>query len=166
MVFGRGKGLVVQDNKVTGTGTFAVFAGHGASDNIIRRNNFAGLTVVQHGPYGPSQIALGPACHDNVCRDNTIGAVGSGEAAAGIWCAGYDNDLTRNDYTQCGIPGLTAGDVPCVRLAVYVDYETGEYVGEARGNLVCQPDGLPSGTGIAEQVLDETGNGTNMIVGP
>jgi hypothetical protein len=166
MVFGRGEDLVVQDNKVMGTGTFAVFAGHGASHNIIRRNNFADFTVVQHGPYGPSHIALGPACHDNVCRDNAIGAVGPGEEAAGIWCAGYDNDLTRNDYTQSAIPGLTAGVVPCVRLAVFLDHDTGEYVGEARGNLVCQPDGLPAGTGITEQVLDETDNGTNMIVGP
>lgn len=166
VVFGAARELIVQDNTVTGTGTFAVFASNGASDNIITRNDFSGLTVVQHGPYGPSQIAFAPACHDNVCRDNVMGAVGPGEAAAGIWCAGYDNDLIRNDYTQSAISGLTAGDVPCVRLAIYLDHATGEYGGEARGNLVCQPDGLPAGTAIAEQVLDETGNGTNMIVCP
>jgi hypothetical protein len=164
-VFVGANELLVQDNTVTGSGSFSIFVGHNSSDNIIRRNDFAGFTAIQHGPYGPSQIALAPECRDNVCRDNIMGPVGPGEEAAGIWCAGDNNDFIRNDYTQSGIPGLTTGDIPCVRLTNYHDLATGDFLGEAENNLVFELAGLPPGTGAAEQVFDGTGNTTNAIVG-
>ena len=94
-----------------------------------------------------------------------MGPVVFGERAAGIWCAGDNNDFIRNDYTQSGIPGLTAGNIPCVRLTTYHDLATGDFLGQAENNLVFELDSLPPGTGAAEQVLDETSNTTNTIVG-
>jgi hypothetical protein len=164
-VFVGARGLLVQDNTIMGSGSFSIFVGHDSSNNIIRRNDFTGFTAVQHGPYGPCHICVGPYCHDNVCRDNIIGPVGPGEEAAGIWCAGDNNDFIRNDYTQSGIPGLTAGNIPCVRLTTYHDLATGDFLGQAENNLVFELDSLPPGTGAAEQVLDETSNTTNTIVG-
>ena len=101
-------------------------------------------------------------------RKNTIGPLGDG-AIAGITCGGSSNDFIRNDYTQSGIPGLTAGSIPCVWLMNSYDPDTGDVIAEPENNLVFEPDGFPPGTTAADQVLDDprecTGTTTNTVIG-
>jgi hypothetical protein len=167
--FSGAQGLLVQDNTITGKADWGIILDNGASDNIIRRNNLANLTAVQFGLYGAAQLAIAHGSHDNIFRGNIIGPVGTG-AWAGVWCWGDDNnDFIRNDYTQSGIQGLTAGGVPCVWLANFYDPETGDLVTEPENNLVFEVGCLPPGTTIVEQVLDDprelTGATTNTVVG-
>jgi len=168
VAFAGAHGLLVQDNTITGEADWAIMVDMGASDNIIRRNNLENFTAVQFGLYGTCQIILTATCHDNVFRDNVIGPLGLG-AGVGIYCAGYNNDFVRNDYTLSGIPGLTAGGIPCIMLANTYDPATGDLVTEPENNLVFESEGLPPGTTATEQVLDQprelTGATTNTVVG-
>jgi hypothetical protein len=121
-----------------------------------------------YGLNGAGQMAFGPGCRDNIIRNNVIGPLGEG-ASGGIKCHGDNNDFIRNDYTQSCIPGMTAGDVPCLLLGYWYDSETGDLLDEPVGNLVFEGDGFPEGTGVDDQVLDEPmtngGSTTNTIVG-
>lgn len=161
-------GLLIQDNTISGKANWAIYMDNGASHNIVRRNNMEDFTAVPFGPYGASLISIMRDCHGNVFRDNIIGPLGPG-AGVGIYCAGDNNDFIRNDYTKSGIPGLTAGGIPCVMLANTYDPATGDLVAEPENNLVFESGGLPPGTTAAEQVLDQprelTGATTNTVVG-
>jgi hypothetical protein len=161
-------GLLIQDNTITGQADAAIWLDNGASDNIIRRNNLENFTAVRFSESGAIQMGATATCHDNVFRGNIIGALGSGAFAA-VACWGDNNDFIRNDYTQSNAPGLTAGGIPCVWLASSYDPETGNLVAEPENNLVFESDGLPPGTTIEEQVLDDsreqTGTTTNIVVG-
>jgi len=155
------QGLLIQDNTTIGKADFGIVLDFGASDNIIRRNYLEGLTAVQSGAYseyGAAQIGILSGCENNVLRDNVIGPLGFG-ARAGIYCEGNNNDIIRNDFTKSSILGLTAGDMPCVILGP-----------GSKRNLVFEPDGFPSGTTAADQVLDDScdrvGMTTNILVGP
>ena len=116
--------------------------------------------------YDASQIAVLTGCDRNLFTRNTIGPLGEG-AAAGIICGGSSNDFVRNDYTQSGIAGLTAGTVPCVWLSPY-DPDIEDLTAEPQDNLVFETL-FPEGTNAAEQVLDDpqesAGATTNVIVG-
>ena len=117
---------------------------------------------------GVMQILVEPGCQDSLFTRNFFGSLAPG-AMAGVQCSGDSNYFIKNDYTHSGIPGLTAGAIPCVWLANSYDPDTGELMAEPENNLVFEADGLPSGTTIAEQVLDDpfecTGTTTNMVVG-
>jgi hypothetical protein len=168
VLFGGAHGLLIQDNTITGGADWAIILDMGASDNTIRGNNLENFTAVQFGLYGACQISLQSTCHDNVFRDNVIGPLGPG-AGVGIYCAGDNNDFIRNDYTRSGIPGLTAGGIPCIMLANTYDPATGDLVAEPENNLVFEPTGFPTGTTATDQVLDQprelTGATTNTVVG-
>ncbi len=115
-----------------------------------------------------NQIAVSAGCDRNLFTRNTIGPLGDG-ATAGVMCEGSSNDFIRNDYTQSGIPGVTAGAISCVWLANSYDPDTGDLIAEPENNLVFEPGGFPPGTTAAEQVLDDprelTGTTTNAVVG-
>ncbi len=133
-----------------------------SSGYVFAGNDLSGLNS------GKAQILVQNGCQDNLFTRNVIGLLGP-EASAGIQCMGDNNDFVRNDYTQSGIPGLTAGTIPCVYLASSYDPDTGDLIAEPENNLVFETDGLPLGTTLTEQVLDDphelTGNTTNIVVG-
>jgi len=159
-------GVLTTHNTISGQADYPILLVAGSSDNIFAWNDLSGMTAKKMDMYDASQIAVSAGCNRNLFTRNTIGPLGEG-ATAGIMCAGSSNDFVRNDYTQSGIPGLTAGTVPCVWLSNY-DTETGSLIGEPQDNLVFEAL-FPEGTDVAEQVLDDpqesTGATTNVIVG-
>ncbi len=155
--------VTVQGNTFTGRVLTAGIMFDGQSSGyVFAGNDLSGLTA------GTAQILLQHGCQDNLFTRNVIGLLGP-EASAGIHCSGDNNDFVRNDYTQSGIPGLTAGGIPCVWLANSYDPDTGALIAEPKNNLVFEPEGLPAGTTIKEQILDDpcelTGTTTNTVVG-
>jgi hypothetical protein len=153
----------VQGNTFTGSVLTAgiMLTGH-SSGYVFIGNDLSDLSA------GTAQILIEPECLDNLFTGNVIGLLGSG-ASAGVQCSGDRNSFIRNDYTQSGIPGLTAGSVPCVWLVNTYDPDTGDLIAEPEDNLVFEAEGLPPGTTAAEQVLDDprelTGTTTNIVVG-
>ena len=133
-----------------------------SSHNVFIGNDMSHVTA------GVMQILVEPGCQDNLFTRNVFGSLGPG-AMAGVQCSGDSNSFIKNDYTRSGIPGLTAGAIPCVWLANSYDPDTGNLIAEPENNLVFEPDGFPLGTTAAEQVLDDprecTGTTTNIVVG-
>jgi hypothetical protein len=168
--------VTIQRNAFTGSVFAAGIVLDGRSSHgIVVANDMSKLNA------GGAHIVVRPECHGNLFARNVIGPLvsGTGETVintpigpvrvAGISCGGDHNDFIRNDYTQSGITGLTAGGVPCVALTNTYDPDTGDLVAEPEDNLVFEADGLPAGTTATEQVLDDprelTGTTTNTVVG-
>lgn len=155
-------------NTIRGHADYAIAIVDGSSDNVFMWNDLSGITARKMDIFSANQIAVFAGCDRNLFTRNTIGSLGDG-ATAGIKCEGSSNDFIRNDYTQSGIPGLTAGAIPCVWLANSYDPDTGDLMTEPENNLVSESDGFPPGTTAVEQVLDDpreqTGTTTNIVVG-
>jgi len=171
MVYGYGipaNGVLTANNIMNGQADYPILLGDGSSDNIFAWNDLSGITAKKMDIFSANQIAVPVGCDRNLFTRNTIGPLGDGATAA-IGCEGSSNDFVRNDYTQSGIPGLTAGVIPCVWLANSYDPDTGDLIAEPKNNLVFETEGLPPGTTAAEQVLDDpcelTGSTTNTVVG-
>jgi hypothetical protein len=171
MAYGYGtsaNGVLTANNAISGQADYAILLGDGSSDNIFKGNDLSGITAQKMDIASANQIAVPAGCDKNLFTRNTIGPLGDG-ATAGISCGGSNNDFIRNDYTQSGIPGLTAGSIPCVWLTNSYDPDTGDVIAEPENNLVFEPDGFPPGTTVADQVLDDprecTGTTTNTVVG-
>ncbi len=155
--------VTVKGNTFTGSvWVGAIMLDGKSSHNILIANDTSGLNV------GTAHLLVQAGCQNNLLTRNVIGPLAPG-GLAGISCSGDNNDIIRNDYTQSGISGLTAGTIPCVWLANSYDPDTGDLIAEPENNLVFEPDGFPPGTTIAEQVLDDpfklTGTTTNTVVG-
>jgi hypothetical protein len=155
--------VTVKGNTFTGSVSMAGIGLAGnSSHNVFIGNDMSNLNA------GAMQILVQAGCDRNLFTRNTIGPLGEGATAA-VKCEGSNNDFIRNDYTQSGIPGLTAGVIPCVWLANSYDPDTGDLIAEPKNNLVFETEGLPPGTTAAEQVLDDprehTGATTNTVVG-
>jgi len=161
-------GVLTAHNTIRGQADYTINVVDGSSDNVFMWNDLSGITAKKMDIFSSNQIAVFPGCDRNLFTRNTIGPLGDG-ATAGIKCEGSSNDFIRNDYTQSGIPGLTAGDIPCVWLANSYDPDTGDLVAEPENNLVFEPDGFPLETTVTDQVLDDprelTGTTTNIVVG-
>jgi len=171
MAYGYGtpaNGVLTANNAISGQADYPILLGDGSSDNIFKGNDLSGITAQKMDIASANQIAVPAGCDRNLFTRNTIGPLGDG-ATAGISCGGSSNDFIRNDYTQSGIPGLTAGSIPCVWLVNTYDPDTGDLIAEPENNLVFEAEGLPPGTTAAEQVLDDprecTGTTTNIVVG-
>ena len=171
MYYGYGtpaNGVLTVNNTISGQADYPLLLVDGSCDNIYKGNDLSGITARKMDIFSANQIAVFPGCDRNLFTRNTIGPLGDG-ATAGIKCEGSSNDFIRNDYTQSGILGMTAGSIPCVWLANSYDPDTGDLIVEPEHNLVFEPDGFPLGTTAAEQVLDDprecTGTTTNTVVG-
>jgi len=163
LYFLNSSGVTVQRNTFVGNVLTAGVGLYGdSSNNVFIANDTSELNA------DTAQILIEAGCHDNLFTQNIIGSLGSG-ASAGVQCSGDSNYFIRNDYTQSGIFGLTAGAIPCIWLANSYDPETGDLVDEPENNLILEADDLPPGTTITEQVLDDpheqTGTSTNIIIG-
>jgi hypothetical protein len=163
LYFMNSSDVMVKGNTFTGSVSMAGIGLAGNSTNIVLiGNDMSNLTA------GVVQILVEPGCQNNLFTQNVIGSLAPG-GLAGISCSGDNNDIIRNDYTLSGIPGLTTGAAPCVWLANSYDPDTGDLIAEPENNLVFEPDGLPPGTTVTEQVLDDprecTGTTTNTVVG-
>ncbi len=151
-------GVVTTSNTVLGDADYPILLVDGSSENVFTANDLSGITARKMDIYDASQIALTSDCDNNVFTNNTIGPLGDG-ATAGVACGGNGNSFIQNDYRQSGIQGLSASDIPCVRLGT-----------TAAENLVHESGRFPPGTGGAtEQVLDLPrellGTTTNRVVG-
>ena len=155
--------VTVKGNTFTGSVSMGGIGLAGnSSHNVFIGNDMSNLTA------GVMQILVEPGCQDNLFTRNVIGSLAPG-GLAGISCSGDNNDIVRNNYTQSGISGMTAGSIPCVWLANSYDPDTGDLIAEPENNLVFESDGFPPGTTAADQVLDDprecTGTTTNTVVG-
>ena len=160
-------GVLTANNTISGQADYPILLGDGSSGNIFKGNDLSKITAQKMDIASANQIALSAGCDNNLFTRNTIGPLGDG-ATAGIKCEGSSNDFIRNDYTQSGIPGLTAGTIPCVWLAKSYDPDTGDLIAEPHDNLICEIL-FPEGTSATEQVLDDTRESTdattNVIIG-
>jgi hypothetical protein len=155
--------VTIQRNSLTGNVLSAGIMLDGQSSGyVFVGNDLSDLRA------GTAQILVQPGSHDNLFTRNIIGSLGP-EASASVQCFGDSNSFIRNDYTQSGISGPTAGAVPCLWLANSNDPGSGDLIAEPERNLVFESDGFPPGTDAAEQVLDDprefTGTTTNIVVG-
>ena len=161
--FQNSSDVTVERNVFVGNVSAAAIGLYGdSSHNVLIANDLSALNA------GTAQILVEAECQDNLFTRNVIGLLGSG-ASAGVQCSGDSNYFIKNDYTQSGIPGLTAGAIPCVWLANSYDPDTGDLIAEPENNFVFEADSLPPGTTAAEQVLDDPreqmGTTTNIVVG-
>ena len=84
MVYGRGRpanGVLTANNTISGQSDHPLLLVNGSNDNILRVNDFSGITAQKMDVFSANQITVRAGCNRNLFAGDPIDPLGDGVAA-------------------------------------------------------------------------------------